>query len=261
MVRRILPGPSGSMVYREIPEPTLRAAEHAHATEGAPLFIALDKAGAFKGLDLRGVMRQLGKEVLYEFLLDQASTTFFYTKMEKLPAFAVEYDLRIGLTGLLLEGNKRLDDWLSMRKVFPNPTEPVRPVDDMYARIGALSLSVLDIKLLAQINGENSPVALAELMGVPVYDVYHQLVRLAREEAVVAPGGLEALLDVSTSVEESMKIAFEALDQNDDALALNSALDKVLGMGDGGSMPSAVRKAATAASETKLSLDQLKRPG
>ena len=47
---------------------------------------------------------------------------------------------------------------------------------------------------------------------------------------LVPPGGLEALADVSFSVEESMERAFEALDANDDKLAVDNALDAVLGL-------------------------------
>ena len=63
-------------------------------------------------------------------------------------------------------------------------------------------------------------------------DVYQALMRFTRDGVLIAPGGLEALKDVSFSVEESMERAFEALDANDDKLALANALDAALGGDD-----------------------------
>lgn len=227
MVRRMLPG-AGSMDYREISEEVLRKAELDQRENGTPLLLSLESAGVFRDLNMRTVVSELGSEVFHEFLLDPDAVFFSYRRLPDLPDFAHEHDLRFGITGLLLEGNKKLDDWRSMCRIFPDRHEPVVPVQDMYARIGDLNLGVTEIKLLAQINGESDPVQIAESMGLPLFETYQHLVRLARAGAVVAPGN-EALSEVSMSVEESMQLAFEALDANDDQLAVSSALDRVLG--------------------------------
>ena len=149
-----------------------------------------------------------------------------------MPAFAVEHDLRIGVTSALLEGSKRVDDWRQMLQVFPNPDQPIEPKSDMFARMGQLTLGPLEIKLLTQINGEMTPRALVATLGLPLHDVYQMLLRLAREGVLSAPGGDLALASCALSVEESLAEAFAALDANDDAAAKQSALDKVLGGGD-----------------------------
>ena len=149
--------------------------------------------------------------------------------MDDLPDFALEHDLRLGITPILLEGNKRLDEWQTMLSVFPDPKAPVEPTEDMSAHISQMNLGVLEIKLLALIDGENTPLTLSEYMGLPLQDIYHHLVSFAREGAIVPPGGFAALQDVSMSVEESMEIAFEALDANEDELGVSSALDSVFG--------------------------------
>ncbi len=231
MVRRMLPG-AGHLDYREIPEEMIHQAEREQAEDETPLFLALNKLGAFKDLDLRVVMSELGNEVFHEFLLEPDAVFFSYRRMAELPEYARECDLRMGITGVLLQGNKKVDDWRSMLRVFPDPYEPIKPVEDMYARIGALDLGVVEIKLLAHLNGENHAHAIADAMGLPLYETYQHLVRLAREGAVISPAGDEVLGGLSLSVEESMKLAFEALDANDDQLAVNSALDKVLGGDD-----------------------------
>ncbi len=241
MVRRVIAMPD-QMNFREIPVDDLsRAYQHAFNLQsgcGTPLFLALEEKGWFKDLDLRQTMRQLGTEVLYEFLRDQGNCSFFYRQLAELPEFVIDHDLRLGITPILLEGSKCLDDWLLVAKVFPDQNEAVVAVEDIYAKIGDMNLSVLEIKLLAQINSENSPRDFVEILGLPVLDIYQMLVRFAQVGAVIPSGGMEALNGVVMSVEESMEIAFEALDANDDATAVSTAFDKVFsddlfGGGDG----------------------------
>ncbi|MHC5062656.1 MAG: DUF4388 domain-containing protein [Planctomycetota bacterium] len=226
--RRILPG-VGPMNYREISLETMAKAEKDHADTRTPLFLALEKLGEFKELDIKSVMRQVGCEVFYDFLRAQGECNFHYRQLDTLPDFAVEKDLRLGITPILLEGNKRVDDWRSLIKVFPDPDQPIEPVPDMHAKIAGLNLGVMEIKLLAQLNNENSPRMMVELMGLPLMDVYTHLVRFALEGAIVPPGGIESLHEASMTLEESMALAFEALDANDSGASVGTALDKVLG--------------------------------
>ena len=232
MIRRVLPG-NGAMNFREISEESIRQAEQVQSREGIPLFVALERAGCFKGMDFRSVVSELGVEAFHEFLLEPEAVFFSYLRMPELPDFVLENDISIGVTPILLEGNKRLDDWRSMLSVFPDQHGPIHPSADMYAKIGSLELDVLDIKLLSLVNGENSPKMIGEALGLPVYEAYQHLVRLAQQGVIPPPGGDKALTGVTMSVEDSMKLAFEALDANDDSLAIGSALDNVFGGGDG----------------------------
>ena len=230
--RRILPG-VGPMNYREISVESLAKAEQDHSESGTPLFIALEKLGEFKDLDVKSVISQVGCEVFYDFLREQEECNFFYRRLDQLPEFALEMNLRLGITPILLEGNRLADDWRMLIKVFPDSDASVEAVSDMHAKIAGLNLGVVEIKLLAQINNDNSPKMMVELMGLPLMDIYHQLVRFALEGAIVPPGGLEALQEASLAIEDSMALAFEALDANDTQSSVGSALDKVLG-GDAG---------------------------
>jgi hypothetical protein len=171
-------------------------------------------------------------EVLFDFLRDSGACSFFYRKLETLPDFTNKHRLDLAVTPILLEGSKLVDDWTSMLRVFPDPSAPIQPVPDMFARINNLDLDVVEIKMLAMINGETSPKGLAPAIGLPLIDVYQALMRFTRDGVLVAPGGMEALQDVSCSVEESMERAFEALDANDDKLAVANALDAALGGDD-----------------------------
>lgn len=221
------------MNYREISVESLAKAEQEHAEFGTPLFLALDKLGEFKGLEVKSVMSQLGCEVFYDFLREQEECNFLYRRLDEFPQFASEMDLRLSITPILLEGNRRFDDWCSLVKVFPDVDAPVEAVADMHAKIAGLNLGVVEIKLLAQINNENSPKMMVDLMGLPLMDVYQHLVRFALEGAIVPAGGIEALQDASLTIEDSMALAFDALDANDTQASVGTALDKVLGGGDG----------------------------
>jgi hypothetical protein len=258
MSRRVLPGTGQN--YREIPASVLDDAEQLHAKQSIPIFVTLAERGYFKDLETRTAMRQLGSEILHEFLRDQDRTRFFYRRLDQLPSFVAEYDLRFGVTPILLECSKRLDDWRSMVNVFPDPDQPLQPVDDMFARIASLDLGVLEIKMLAQINGETTPRSLVSAMGLPLHDVYQYLVRFAREGVLIPPGGLQALHDLSMSVEESMRMAFEALDANDDDAQIGSVLDRVLGgdSDDFGGSTSRNRGRGAASGSDKFNLDFLR---
>ncbi len=231
LIRRILPG-EDAMHYREIPVEILRRAEVLHAKKSLPLVMGLVELQLFTPREIPEMVRMFGLEVLFDFLRDAGACSFFYRKLEKLPDFTVKHRLDLAVTPILLEGSKRVDDWVSMLKVFPDPSAPVQPVPDMFSRINSLDLDVVEIKLLAMINGETSPKNLAPAIGLPLMDVYQALMRFTRDGVLIAPGGLEALKDVSFSVEESMERAFEALDANDDKLQLANALDAALGGDD-----------------------------
>ncbi len=231
-IRRVLPSPD-RMSYREIPSEALAKAEARHAGEGLPIVMTLAEEGVFREQELANVARALGLEVLYQFLRDQTDCAYTYRRLNELPPFAVSIASKLPVTPVLLEGNKRLDDWRSLSRVFPDPDAPLRPVENMFAKISSLDLSVLEIKLLAQINDQVSPNKLAPAMGLPLQDIYHYLVRFAKEGVLLPPGGDGMLDEVAISIEESVEIAIQALDANDDHTAVSNALDKVLGDGDG----------------------------
>ena len=72
------------------------------------------------------------------------------------------------------------------------------------------------------------------VLGLPLYDVYHLLLRLSHEGILSAAGSVDALqgFDFGNdegSVQESMQEAFAALDANDDAEQRRSAIDRVFG--------------------------------
>ncbi len=227
-IRRVLPVPE-QMAFREMSHEMLEAAEKRHAEEGVPIFLTLCRDGFFQEEELRDMMRHLGTEVLFEFLRDQAEVVYSYRRHDELPDFALQYNLKLPVTPILLEGNRRLDDWRSMLRVFPSPDDPLEPGDDMFSKISSLELGVLEIKMLAQINSKTTPRKLVEAMGLPLQDIYQYLVRFAKEGALRPPGGSDILDDLAMTIEESVEMAWQALDENDDNIAVTSALDKVLG--------------------------------
>ena len=217
------------MDYHEIPTDMLRKAEERHAREGYPVSLTLAESGGFGRLDPKNEVMRIGTEVLFDFIRAQGDTAFRFLKHDDLPEWVRKYDLRMGITPVLLEVSKNLDEWRSLSSAFPDATAPIETMPDMHARLGDAQLGVLEIKMLTLLDGEQSARDLSELLGLPLFDVYRSLVNFATEGAIVAPGGLDDLVAFDMSVEESVESAMTALDENDDALAVNSALDRVLG--------------------------------
>jgi hypothetical protein len=224
MIRRVIPA-ADSLRQREIPVAALTEAEAQRPKTGRPVLLSLFDAGHFRKEELREMLRLFGREVLFDFMMEKEPFVFYYRRQDELPAFAVEHDFRLGVTSLLLEGSKRLDDWHLLQKVFPDPSAPVEPRADMFARMGDVALDVLEIKLLSQINGEITPKGLVPVLGLPLFDVCQMLVRLAREGIISSPGGDEQFDRQRLSVAESMQEAFAALDANDDDQAPGDAPD------------------------------------
>ncbi|MFK7741875.1 MAG: DUF4388 domain-containing protein [Planctomycetota bacterium] len=232
IVRRVLPG--NTMQHREIPETVIREAEALHAQDNVPVLLTLVERGVLERDELLDVMLLVGKEILFDFMREQQSYAFYYRKLDKLPSFAVEHDLRLGVTSMLLEGSKMVDDWKQMLTVFPDPDSPVEPKANMFARMGDVALGVLEIKLLSQIDGDTTPRSLVSSLGLPLFDVYKIMLRLANEGIISAHGDIDALVGIEfeeqqSTMNESMQEAFEALDANDDDNQRQSAIDRVFG--------------------------------
>lgn len=229
--RSVLPrGPLGGL--HAIPEQALDEAERRRLQDGVPLLVSLWEQGELGRDDARATMRRLGMEVLFDFLRDEGDVRFAYERLDALPAFADEHDLGVGITPVLLELSRQLDDWRSLTRVFPDPSEPVEAVPDLMARIAHLDLGALEIQVLSLVGGEVSPLEIAATTGLPLFEVYGLLVRFAQASAIVAPGGAESLEALLPGTGDALQDAFDALDANDDGVAVHSALDRVLG-GDG----------------------------
>jgi hypothetical protein len=232
LTRRVLPGADG-VNFREISQAVITEAEARRGRDGVPCILTLVEKGVFGVDEQREVLRMFGKEALFDFMRESDAYAFYYRKLDTLPEFAVENDLRLGVTSILLEGSKLLDDWQQMLTMFPDPDAPLEPKADMYARMERAVLGALDIKLLSQLDGETSPRALVTMLGLPLADVYMMLIRLSREGILASSGDFDALqgLDFSRAetMRETMQEAFAALDANDDDEQRQSAIDRVFG--------------------------------
>ncbi|MEZ5962336.1 MAG: DUF4388 domain-containing protein [Planctomycetota bacterium] len=231
VLRRVFPT-RDAMGGREIPERMLQSAAKAFEKSGVPIAVSLHQHGFLRENEVREACKLLGVEVLVEFLHEPEPSTFCYRRVLDLPDFAIKYDLRVGITPFLLEGSKRLDDMSNMRRVFPDPDQPLRMQTDAFVRLGDLNLTPMEIKMLAGLNEGVSPRQLAQRVGLPMFETYQTLVRFAREGVVVPPGGLGALVGLAVTAEENLQSAFDLLDANDDEREVSNALDKAFGVDD-----------------------------
>lgn len=246
LARRVMPG--DSMRHQEIPETVITEAESRRVKDGVPVILTLVDKGVFGADQLLEVLRMFGKEVLFDFMRESEPYAFYYKQLDQLPDFAAEHDLRLGVTSLLLEGSKLVDDWKQMLTVFPNPDAALEPKADMFARMGDVPLGVMEIKLLSQINGDTTPRSLVTTLGLPLNEVYRILIRLSKAGILSSTGDADNLQGIelgggSGTVQESMQEAFAALDANDDEGERKSAIDRVFGSDDdSGSTLSALDK-------------------
>ena len=228
MIRRVIPA-EDVLHQREIPAEDVAAAEQQRGVDGSPVLLQLIEGGHFPFQEVRDVLRTFGREVLLDFMIGSEPFVFFFRRLEELPEFVVEHDMRVGVTSLLLDASKTLDDWRQMQRWFPDAQAPVMPSDNMFAGMADTALDVVQLKLVSQINGEVSPRELVGLLGIPLFDVYQLLVQMARDGIVVSPTGAVPDTGLQMTVEESMQEAFAALDANDDEAVRTEALDRMLG--------------------------------
>ncbi len=231
--RRVLFG-ADAMTHREVPAAALADVEQQRSERGLPAVLLLAERGFIRPGELRDQLASFGKECLFEFMAEREPCAFSYWQLDELPAWVVDHDLRLGVTPLLLEGSRAVDEWRHLATVFPDIDAPLLPTDDMYARMGDLVLSVLEIKLLSEVDGEASPRSLVESLGLPLHEVHALLVRLSMDGVLVPSGDVESLrglgrdLDLQT-VQQSMSQAFAALDENDHVGQRRRAIDRVFG--------------------------------
>jgi hypothetical protein len=218
LARRVMSG--DSMSYQEIPEAVIAEAESRRVKDGVPVTLAL-----------------FGKEVLFDFMRESEPYAFYYRQLDELPGYALEHDQHLGVTALLLEGSKLVDDWHQMLTVFPDPDAALEPKADMFARMGSVPLGVIEVKLLAQINGDTTPRSLVSALGLPLYEIYQILIRLSKAGILSSTGDAEDLQGIDLgcgegTIQDSIKEAFAALDANDDVGERQSVIDRVFGSGD-----------------------------
>ncbi len=236
LARRVMPG--DSMSYQEIPEAVIAEAESRRVKDGVPVTLALLGKGIFGDDELPEMLRMFGKEVLFDFMRESEPYAFYYRQLDELPGYALEHDQHLGVTALLLEGSKLVDDWHQMLTVFPDPDAALEPKADMFARMGSVPLGVMEVKLLAQINGDTTPRSLVSALGLPLYEIYQILIRLSKAGILSSTGDAEDLQGIDLgcgegTIQDSIKEAFAALDANDDVGERQSVIDRVFGSGDG----------------------------
>jgi hypothetical protein len=116
-----------------------------------------------------------------------------------------------------------MDEWRSLSRVFPDLSAPIQALPDMFTKIASLDMGVIEIKLLALVNGENSVRDMSESSGLPTYDVCQILIGFARSGLIVPPGGPGSLHEDGMTVAETVERAVAALESNETIDKMNPA--------------------------------------
>lgn len=230
--RRVLPARSGAP-YREISNPLANKAEREYGISNKPMVVTLHEEGLIKSEEIRSLAFMLGCDTLFDFLREDAALAYRYYRLSDLPEFALEHGIFSPVTPILLEINKRLDDWHGLLRAFPDPDQPVIPADDMMQQIGGLSLSVMDLKILQYVQNGHSARTLGSKIGLPLHEVYHYLVRFAREGLVEVHCSAGTFADqILTLSEDASAVGASRTVASAEHESLSSALDSVLGDDD-----------------------------
>ena len=233
LMQRLFRDPSQMAGYREVSQEVIDAANAARTTEGTPIALTLLEHGYFKQADFREQHRDFELEMLYQFLADTREARFSYKACDKLPDFADRYHAGLPMMPLLLESHRRMDDWRRIRRVLPDLDEELTPAPDLFARIGDMSLGVIEIKVLTLVNNESSFRQIAETVGLGYFDLGMMIVRFANQGILEPPGGQDTLFEDLEDLEASLELAAEVLDQNrepEDSVA--DDLNAIFGEGD-----------------------------
>ena len=92
-----------------------------------------------------------------------------------------------------------------------------------------MSLSVIEIKVLTLVNGENNFLSIRDTIGLNSFDLGQMLLSFAEQGVLCPPGGLASLGEEGLSVDQSLEEAVQALDANESLDAIPDSLDRVFG--------------------------------
>lgn len=232
--RRILPAREG-MPYKEVPATVATLADRNFGIETKPLAITLAEEGIIRKDDIKRVCRYLGTDTLFSFMREGTPLKYRYYRLGDLPEFALEHGMFMPCTPLLLEINKKIDDWLSMQKIFPYPDAVLEPAADLFQTLGSMNLDVVDLKVLTQLQEGLSANQLAAAVGMPLHEVYELLMRFARDGLLRPQCDASEFAEYLLTVEEDEQAggtAAEAAAEVSEHADLGSALDSILGGGD-----------------------------
>lgn len=183
-LRRVIVG-TDMHQFRELPRDALTRAERHFVETGKPIVIDLAEQGVLTGDEVRDMSFTFGSEVFFKLLHDDREVGFKYTRLKKLPDFAIEHSICAPITPLLLESNKQQDDWLSLLKVFPNPDRAIEPTEDSLRKVADMQLAAHELRILMAIDGKVTPRGLTDISGLPLLDVYRILVQYTRDEVIL----------------------------------------------------------------------------
>ena len=197
--RRQLPA-SEPEEFRQLPAGELEAARAGRSSHGQPLLLYLHANKQLRCEELVVMLALCGKDALFAMMRETNSRSFSFHSLA-LPPHAEQFDLCLGVTSALLEGSRLADDWAQVRRVFPDPTTPLRSLRGPEALAGDETVSPLTIRVAMELDGLKGPSAIAAAVGLPLFETCIELVRLARMGVVEPPGGPEALAAVEADLD------------------------------------------------------------
>jgi hypothetical protein len=144
--------------------------------------------------ELLGFLRIQVEEIVYNLFGWNSGEFVFYDRKQP-PAGQVTAELNT--MNLIMEGSRRIDEWVKIREVLPPEETILEIVTDPAARSGSVELALDDLRLFPSIDGERS---ISELLQASTAGEFHTRKALANFMSL----GLVRAGDKKTAVRPTM---------------------------------------------------------
>ncbi len=173
----------GPCDVRSLPADDLQALLREQRRSGRPVYVGLVEAGLLPPGELAGALHAQGRRALVE-AADAGPGHFEWRETRSLPDYVEAHGRPHSLDQLKLERLREVDDWTQVELHVGSIDLVFERADAFSVRIKRLELSDNERRVLTVVNGRHSVQQVIERTGLPTFEVFHVLFRLAQIELV-----------------------------------------------------------------------------
>jgi hypothetical protein len=210
------------MSHGYLSEPELKKAMEVQTQSGILLGKILVMIDVIGEKDLQRLMRLKAEEEIYDiFLWDDGD---FYFVDDQLPQMEM-IPLQVDVTGIIMEGTRRVDEWARIREVVPNDTVIPVPVKD----IDPTELEEHELLIARAIDGKRSIAEIVLESRSSEFAVSGTVSTLVRQGAVdVTDPSLEKVAEVPTAEMPALKAPRAEFNEDDEIVSLLTGAQNAL---------------------------------
>ena len=167
----------GSLLLRRgrLSKDDLERAISLHKQSGRPLGQTLVDMGVFSDEEVSGCLRTQVEETVYN-LFSWPEGEFGFREGEA-PAGA-PFLLELPTMGVIMEGTRRIDEWIEIQKVLPDDDIQLRLRNELRGDVDEITLSADEFRILPIINGERTIPEIIDMSPIGEFPSYRALYKL-----------------------------------------------------------------------------------